>query len=413
MDSRTKSIIKITVTIAIVAFMAYSMLVGFRFAGYKIVPVKDAIKLGLDLRGGVSVLLEAKPKPNETITNEKMNGAVEVIRGRVDQLGVAETLVTRQGDTRILVELPGVEDSRSALNIIGKTASLQFIGPDGSVVITGKDVADAKAVFGPQNEPMVSLKLNSEGAKKFKEATTKFLHEQIAIKLDEQVISAPEVKDVIPNGEAVIQGMPNIEAAAELATLIRAGALPVDLEQRQVMTVGPTLGADSLNKSLKAAQLGVILVFLFMIAYYRIPGLIASFSLIVYIMLVLLIFVFIGATLTLPGIAGFILSVGMAVDANVLIFERFKEEFRNGKTLRAAMNSGFHRALTTILDSNITTIIAAVVLLYLGSGPVKGFAVTLIIGILTSMFTAIVVTRMLLMNIINLKLFTSKKLYGV
>jgi preprotein translocase subunit SecD len=412
MDLKTKSILKIAAVIALAAFLAYSLLVGFQVAGYKVVPIKDAIKLGLDLRGGVSVLLEAKPKPGETVTNEKMNGAVEVIRGRVDQLGVAEPLIARQGDTRIRVELPGVKDSQRALEIIGKTASLQFIGPDGKVILTGDNVRDAKAVYGNRNEPMVSLKLDSEGAKKFADATKKYLNQQIAIKLDQQVISAPFVRDVITGGEAVIEGLPNIDKAGELATLIRAGALPVDLEQRQVMTVGPTLGADSLNKSIKAGEIGVILVLLFMLFYYRLPGLIADFALLIYVMLVLLIFVAIGATLTLPGIAGFILSIGMAVDANVLIFERLKEELKNGKTLRAAMDAGFHRAMTTILDSNITTIIAAVVLLYLGSGPIKGFAVTLIIGILTSMFTAILVTRVLLKNLINTGLFTNKKLFG-
>ncbi|WP_422444036.1 protein translocase subunit SecD [Thermoanaerobacterium sp. DL9XJH110] len=412
MDLKTKSILKIAAVIALAAFLAYSLLVGFQVAGYKVVPIKDAIKLGLDLRGGVSVLLEAKPKPGETVTSEKMNGAVEVIRGRVDQLGVAEPLIARQGDTRIRVELPGVKDSQRALEIIGKTASLQFIGPDGRVILTGDNVRDAKAVYGNRNEPMVSLKLDSEGAKKFADATKKYLNQQIAIKLDQQVISAPFVRDVITGGEAVIEGLPNIDKAGELATLIRAGALPVDLEQRQVMTVGPTLGADSLNKSIKAGEIGVIVVLLFMLFYYRLPGLIADFALLIYVMLVLLIFVAIGATLTLPGIAGFILSIGMAVDANVLIFERLKEELRNGKTLRAAVDAGFHRAMTTILDSNITTIIAAVVLLYFGSGPIKGFAVTLIIGILTSMFTAIVVTRVLLKNLINTGLFTNKKLFG-
>jgi preprotein translocase subunit SecD len=176
--------------------------------------------------------------------------------------------------------------------------------------------------------------------------------------------------------------------------------------------VGPTLGADSIDKSLKAGIIGVVLVLLFMLLYYRIPGLIADFALLVYILLVLTIFAGLGATLTLPGIAGFILSIGMAVDANVLIFERFKEELRNGKSLRAATNAGFHRALTTIIDSNITTIIAAVVLLYFGTGPVKGFAVTLIIGIAASMFAAITVTRVLLLNLINTRLFTNKKLFG-
>lgn len=411
MSSSQKSTIKVVIMIVILLLLSFTALNGFEIAGYRVLPIKSAINLGLDLQGGVSVLLEAKPKAGEKVTDEKMNGAVEVIRGRVDQLGVAEPLITRQGKTRILVELPGIDDSQRALELIGKTASLQFIGPDGKVILTGNNVRDAKAVYGGQNEPLVSLKFDSDGAKKFEKATREFLGKQIAIKLDEQIISAPTVQDVIPNGEAVITNLPDIEKAGELATLIRAGALPVDLEQRQIMSLGPTLGTDSLTKSVKAGILGMALIILYMIIYYRVPGLVAGFSLIIYVILVLLAFVAIGATLTLPGIAGFILSIGMAVDANVLIFERLKEELENGKTLRAAIDSGFHRAITTILDSNITTIIAAVVLLYLGTGPVRGFAVTLIIGILVSFLTAVFITRILLVNLVNAKIFTNKKFF--
>ncbi len=411
MSSSQKSTIKVVIMIVILLLLSFTALNGFEFAGYKVLPIKSAINLGLDLQGGVSVLLEAKPKTGEKVTDEKMNGAVEVIRGRVDQLGVAEPLITRQGKTRILVELPGVDDSQRALELIGKTASLQFIGPDEKVILTGNNVRDAKAVYGGQNEPLVSLKFDSDGAKKFEKATREFLGKQIAIKLDEQIISAPNVQDVIPDGEAVITNLPDIEKAGELATLIRAGALPVDLEQRQIMSLGPTLGTDSLTKSVKAGLLGMTLIILYMIVYYRVSGLVAGFSLIIYVMLVLLAFISIGATLTLPGIAGFILSVGMAVDANVLIFERLKEELENGKTLKAAIDSGFHRAITTILDSNITTIIAAVVLLYLGTGPVRGFAVTLIIGILVSFLTAVFITRILLVNLVNAKIFTNKKFF--
>ncbi|HQA60233.1 MAG TPA: protein translocase subunit SecD [Tepidanaerobacteraceae bacterium] len=412
MTSRIKSLAIILAIVVAAAVLAYSALSGIQIVGYRVIPIKEAIKLGLDLRGGISILLEAKPKAGEIITDEKMAGAERVIRGRVDQLGVSEPMIVRQGDRRILVELPGVKDVQRAQELIGKTASLQFISPQNEVILTGDNVVDAKAVYGEQNEPMVSLKLDSEGAKKFAEATKTYLEQHIAIMLDEQIISAPIVKSVITNGEAVISNVPSIEYAAELAALIRAGALPVDLEQRQVLMVGPTLGADSIDKSLKAGIIGVVLVLLFMLLYYRIPGLIADFALLVYILLVLTIFAGLGATLTLPGIAGFILSIGMAVDANVLIFERFKEELRNGKSLRAATNAGFHRALTTIIDSNITTIIAAVVLLYFGTGPVKGFAVTLIIGIAASMFAAITVTRVLLLNLINTRLFTNKKLFG-
>ncbi|MGB9813077.1 MAG: protein translocase subunit SecD [Thermovenabulum sp.] len=412
MGFRTKSLLKIALIFILAAFLAFSLLYGIKIGPYKQEPLAKSIKLGLDLQGGVYVLLEAEPKPGQELTEEKMNSAVEVIRRRVDQLGVAEPLITRQGSNRIRVELPGVKDSQKALEIIGKTASLRFVGPDGTLILTGDNVRDARAIYGQANEPMVSLKLDDEGAKKFAEATKKYLNQPIAILLDEEIISAPVVRAVITNGEAVIEGLESIDKAAELAALIRGGALPVDLVQREVRTVGPTLGADSLAKSIAAGKIGVILVILFMILYYRIPGLVADIALMIYVMLVLTIFIAIGATLTLPGIAGFILSIGMAVDANVLIFERFKEELRNGKTLRSALDAGFNRAMLTILDSNITTIIAAVVLFYFGSGPIKGFAVTLIIGILTSMFTAIVVTRMLLSNIIASRLFVNKKLFS-
>lgn len=412
MNYRTKSLLKIALILILAAFLAYTLLYGIKIGPYKQAPLSKSIKLGLDLQGGVYVLLEAEPKPGQELNEEKMNSAVEVIRRRVDQLGVAEPLITRQGSTRIRVELPGVKDSQKALEIIGKTASLRFVGPDGTVILTGDNVRDARAIYGQANEPMVSLKLDDTGAKKFAEATKKYLEQPIAILLDEEVISAPVVKAVITNGEAVIEGLESIDRAAELAALIRGGALPVDLVQREVRTVGPTLGADSLAKSVAAGKIGVVLVVLFMILYYRLPGFIADIALMIYVMIVLTVFIAIGATLTLPGIAGFILSIGMAVDANVLIFERFKEELRNGKTLRSAIDAGFNRAMLTIFDSNITTIIAAVVLFYFGSGPIKGFAVTLIIGILTSMFTAIVVTRVLLSNIIASKLFVNKKLFS-
>ncbi|KXG78214.1 hypothetical protein AN618_06060 [Fervidicola ferrireducens] len=412
MNLRAKSLLKIAVILFIAFFLAYTLAFGVKIGPYQVLPLKKAIKLGLDLQGGIYVLLEAKPKPGQTISEEKMNAAREVIWKRVDQLGVAEPVVVRQGENRIRVELPGVKDSQKALEIIGKTASLEFIGPDQKVILTGDDVSDARALYDNLNNPVVSLKLNSQGTKKFAEATEKFLGKPIAIVLDGEVISAPVVKSVISNGEAVIEGLSSIDEAAQLAALIRGGALPIDLEQREVRSVGPTLGTDSLIKSLRAGIIGIILVMAFMLVYYRIPGLVADIALAFYIMLVLITFVALDATLTLPGIAGFILSVGMAVDANVLIFERFKEELRSGKTLRAALDAGFHRAFTTIIDSNLTTIIAGIVLFYFGTGPIKGFAVTLILGNIISLFTAIVVTRILLGNLINTRLITNKKFFS-
>lgn len=395
-----------------IAALGYVSINGLKIGEYKVIPVKEGINLGLDLQGGVYVLLEAQENEGQTVTNEKMMGAVEVIRGRVDELGVAEPIIARQGEKRIRVELPGVKDTEKALSIIGQTASLRFVGPDKSVVLTGNDVKDARAIYGPNNEPMVSLKLNPEGKDKFAEATEKFLGQRIAIYLDERIISAPVVKNVITAGEAVIEGLPNIDKAGELAMLIRAGALPVDLTIKEIRAVGPSLGADSLERSLNAGQIGLILVLLYMIAYYRLPGLVANFALILYIIIVLMIFVGLRATLTLPGVAGLILSIGMAVDANVIIFERIKEELKNGKTLRASIDSGFARAFRAILDANVTTLIAAGVLFYLGSGPIRGFAVTLSIGILVSMFTAIVVTKYMLKLLVNAKIATNIKLYG-
>jgi preprotein translocase subunit SecD len=408
----TKNILKLLIILTMIAALGYVSINGLKIGEYKVIPVKEGINLGLDLQGGVYVLLEAQENEGQTVTNEKMMGAVEVIRGRVDELGVAEPIIARQGEKRIRVELPGVKDTEKALSIIGQTASLRFVGPDKSVVLTGNDVKDARAIYGPNNEPMVSLKLNPEGKDKFAEATEKFLGQRIAIYLDERIISAPVVKNVITAGEAVIEGLPNIDKAGELAMLIRAGALPVDLTIKEIRAVGPSLGADSLERSLNAGQIGLILVLLYMIAYYRLPGLVANFALILYIIIVLMIFVGLRATLTLPGVAGLILSIGMAVDANVIIFERIKEELKNGKTLRASIDSGFARAFRAILDANVTTLIAAGVLFYLGSGPIRGFAVTLSIGILVSMFTAIVVTKYMLKLLVNAKIATNIKLYG-
>ncbi|MDK2835579.1 MAG: preprotein translocase subunit SecD [Thermosediminibacterales bacterium] len=407
-----KSLIKIFFVIVIVAAIAYSTIFGVKIGEYSVIPLKDAINLGLDLQGGVYILLEAEEKPGQKVTDEKMKGAVEVIRGRVDELGVAEPIIARQGDTRIRVELPGVKDTEKALSIIGQTASLRFIGPDGKVILTGNDVKDARAVYGNQNEPLVQLKLNPEGVKKFADATKKFLGQPISIFLDERMISSPVVRNVITTGEAVIEGLPSIDKAGELAMLIRAGALPVNLTKKEIRAVGPTLGKDSLDKSIKAAKYGIIIVLLFMLAYYRLPGLVADFALFVYVLLDLIVLASIGATLTLPGIAGLILSIGMAVDANIIIFERIKEELKLGKTLRAAIDAGFSRAFKTILDANITTLIAAAVLFYFGSGPIRGFGVTLSIGIIVSMFTAIVVTKFLLVQLVRSKIVVNTKYYG-
>lgn len=415
-----------TAVVLVIGLLAYILSFGANLGAYQVIPVRDAIKYGLDLRGGVYVVLEAKPQQGEAVSDDMISRAIATIRNRVDALGVSEPVIAKQGENRIRIELPDVTDSQGAIEIIGKTAQLKFLDPDGQVVLTGENVRNAEAVYQDTpagfREAVVSLELDSEGAKSFGEVTGAIMdiEEQpgyqperaISIVLDDEVISAPEVQAHITNGKAVINGMPDIEAAAELATLIEAGALPVDMEAVEIRTVGPTLGANSLEQSVKAGFIGILLVMVFMAIYYRIPGLVASLSLIVYITIVLLVLVSINAALTLPGIAGLLLSIGMAVDANVIIFERLREELRNGKSLRPAIDAGFKMAFRTILDSNVTTLIAAAVLFYLGAGPIQGFAVTLTIGILSSMFTAIVITRVLLKLVVSMNITRNTKLFG-
>ncbi|WP_372995765.1 protein translocase subunit SecD [Lutispora sp.] len=413
----SRSIAKFLAIVIIIGILSYVAVYGLDIGKYEIVPAKELIKLGLDLRGGAEVVLEAQDNPNDPITDEKMERAIATIRERIDSLGVTEPVITRQGTKRIRVGLPEIQDTQRALEVIGKTAQLKFVDEAGNTVITGNDIKDAKAVYGAQSdtgiqEPVVSLELTSEGAKKFALATSNNIGKIIAIYLDENVISAPQVGEPITDGRAQISGRMTMEEAADLAMLIRAGALPVELNTLQVTSVGPELGANSFEQSLSAGKIGILLVFLFMILYYRLPGLIADIALVLYICIMMFALAALKATLTLPGIAGIILSVGMAVDANVIIFERLKEELMIGKSLRAAIDSGFRRAFLTIIDSNITTLIAAVVLFYFGSGPIKGFAVTLSIGILASMFTAIIVTKQLMKCISGIKALSNKKLYG-
>lgn len=414
----SKNMVKFIAVVLLIGIIAYITSFGISVGKYEVLPVRKLIKLGLDLRGGADVVLEAQGTPEDPVTDEKMERAVATIRERIDSLGVTEPVITRQGGKRIRVGLPEISDTQRALEIIGKTAQLKFIDESENVIITGNDIKEAKAVYSTDPDtkmqtPVVSLELKAEGAKKFATATAENVGKIIAILLDESIISAPVVNEAITEGKCQISGRMTIEEAGDLAMLIRAGALPVELKTLQVTSVGPELGANSFEKSLTAGQIGILLVFLFMIIYYRVPGFIASIALVLYICIVLLTLAALKATLTLPGIAGLILSIGMAVDANVIIFERIKEELKMGKTIRAATDSGFRRAFLAILDSNITTLIAAIVLFYLGAGPIKGFAVTLSIGILASMFTAIVVTRFLMRAFEGTNILKDKKFYGV
>lgn len=410
-----------------VATLVATILVVVIAAGILFPIYADHAVLGLDLQGGVMVRLEAPEGTEKT----EMEAAQSVIENRINALGVAEPEVRLEGTNRISVELPGVDDAEEAVRVIGTTAKLQFVRYDtGEVILEGSDLQKATAYMNQEATSAsemygVSLEFNSEGSKAFANATSDLINQYgsgdsnreskiIAIILDDQIISAPSVQSAITNGKAQISGsFTSYEEANSLAMMLQGGALPVDLTVVEKQTTGPQLGADSIQKSITAAIVGVVALVIFMVALYRIPGLIAAFALLMYAIIVIGVNVAIKATITLPVIAAFLLSVGMAVDANVIIFERLKEELRAGKTLRVAVESGFKKAFATIFDSNITTLLAAVILIGFGSGSVRGFAITLTIGILASMFTAITFTRFMLTNLVSSNLIRNTKFYGM
>lgn len=400
MKAKGRSTILFILTLVVIVSFAFAGAKGFEIAGWEFKSFGKAITKGLDLQGGVSVLMEIQ---DENVTNEDLEKTRQLIDLRVNKLGVAETSVTAEGDRRIRVEIPGEYDSKDLVDSLSKTGNLTFKDSEGNEVLNGKDVEEAGVMMDNNSgKPVVSLKLNAEGTKKFADATEKNLYKTISISMDEEVISSPIVNSVITDGNAVIEGTGSVEEAKNLAGLINAGALPVTVKAISIENVGAQLGAEALPNAVKAGLIGIGIIFVFMIAYYRVPGALASIALTLYVTLVLLVFVEADVALTLPGIAAFLLTVGMAVDANVLIFERVREELKNGMSVKAAVDKGFHNALSSILDSNITTVIAALVLYFMGTGPVKGFAVTLMIGIAVSMFTAIVVTKTLMKWAVNM-----------
>jgi preprotein translocase subunit SecD len=381
------SAIKLLAVILVIAAAIY----------FSINPIKNEAKLGLDLQGGAHVVLQAVPDEGKKITKDDMLKLTAIMRQRVDEFGVSEPIIQPEGDDRLIVELAGVDNPDEAIELLGRTAKLEFQDPNGQVIVSGADLKDAKAYIEPTSgKAEISLEFNPEGAKKFGAATARLVGQPIAIILDGQVIQAPSVNEPIMNGQARITGEFTFEEASQNAALLRGGALPVNVEIMEKRTVGPTLGRDSLDKSYQAATYGIIAILIFMIGYYRLPGLLANLALALFMLLELWVLNLLNVTLTLPGIAGILLSIGMAVDANVIIFERIKEELRAGKSLNAGIDSGFKRGFVAIFDANVTTLIACAVLFYFGTGSIKGFAVTLSIGILASMVTAIAFTRMIL-----------------
>ncbi len=408
-----------------------------------------SLKLGLDLRGGTHLLLEVdSSKLDEKVSmKDAVERAVEVMRNRIDEFGVAEPLITRQGDKWIVIQLPGIKDPARAKELIGKTALLEFclvensenlpaisqkmrendltpaqamqdpeiskLIPEGCFIAEGKEdgnyyilkqasltgayLVNAKVELttGQFGYPHVSLEFNKEGGKLFADITGANIDRNLAIVLDGIVQSAPVIRSRIPDGRAIIEGNFNSEDAKLLATVLRAGALPAPVKIIEERTVGPSLGDDSITKGFTASLIGVLFVIVFMVVYYGFSGIIADIALILNFLILAGIMSYFQFTLTLPGIAGIALTLAMAVDANVLILERIREEIAIGKTARVAVDAGYQKAFSAIFDSNLTTLIAAVFLFQFGTGPIKGFAVTLTIGLLISMFTAIVVTKLI------------------
>lgn len=412
---KSTSIALLILVLVFTAAWTATAFVDIPLGRYDHIPFSDdrAISKGLDLNGGVYAVYQAV-NPDEEDLADKIQGTISIMRQRLDNAGYTEATITQQGTTQIRVEIPSVSDPDEVLSIIGKPAKLEFTDPDGNIIIDGSNVVSAEAGTLESMESVVYFTLNDDGAKKFSEATARLAATKstISIMLDGKEISSPIVNTHIGGGQGYIEGNFTAESAKQLAMLIQSGALPLDIEQIEVRTISATLGVDALSSGIMAAAVGVGLVLLFMLLYYRLPGLVADVSLVLYIMLVLTCVAEFGVQLTLPGIAGIILGVGMAVDANVVIYERIKEELRAGKTIRSAVDAGFHKAATAIADANITTIIASVVLMALGTGPVKGFAYTLFIGIVASMFTALVITRFLLKILVSLNIGTPWA-YGV
>ena len=359
------------------------------------------IRQGLDLQGGTHIVMQAEDTDQNKVTPEAITQVINIMQKRVNEMGLTEPIIQREGSNRIIIELPGEKDPQKAIDTIGKTAVLQFKDEEGNVRLTGEDLKDAKEQLGQNKQPLVSLKFSDEGGKKFADLTAANVGRHIGIYLDGEMLTNPVVNEAITGGAAVITGQRTLEEAKDLAILLRSGALPVKMSVLEVRTVGPSLGQDSKDKSIVAFTIGLSLVVLFMLAVYRISGFVADTALLVNVLILLGVLYLLHATLTLPSIAGVILSIGMAVDANVLIFERFKEEIQEGKILRLAVQAGFKRAFVTIFDANMTVIITSAILFFLGSATVKGFALTLGLGVAVSMFTAITVSRTLLMLLID------------
>lgn len=370
------------------------------------------ITKGLDLQGGFEVLYQAAP--NQKVDTDILNQTGSAIRNRIDILGVTEPDITVEPPNRIRVQIAGVKDQKKARDIIGKPAQLTFRDPTGKIVLLkGTDLkpGSAKVGYDQSNQPLVDIQLTD--AKKFEAITRKYIGQPMPIYLDENQLSAPTIVQAIPGGRAQISGQESVEAAQDLASLLNAGALPIKLTEVQSYAVDASLGEEALRDSLKAGAYAVLAIFIFVIGYYRLPGFVAVITLIAYGYLVLLTFDALNMTLTLPGLAAFILGIGIAVDANIIMNERIREELRHGKSIRASVKTGSRRSFLTIIDAHVTTIVASLLLFYFGTAAVKGFSVSLIAGIIVSMITAVALSRIMVNLLVQSNLMNKPSWFNV
>lgn len=397
--SKTKSIVILTVLAILIAFFGAASFVSFEIPNstkdYK--SIFGTIGKGIDLEGGYYAVLT--PKSGETASSEDIDAVIETLRSRLDENGYTEATITRQ-DNGLRVEIPAIDNPDEVMELIGDQGELQFRDSKGNVKVRGEHVKEARSGYDENGDPTVYLEFTSEGATLFASATKAIaakedgVENKLSIYLGDRLISSPTVSAEIPNGQATITGIDSIDTAKTIASVIKSGSLKIDFQISESRQISATLGDNVLNGAMLAAGIGLIAIFILMIVFYGGMGIAASLALMIYVILyVAILAIFPGVQLTFPGIAGIILSIGMAVDANVVIFERIKDEYRNGKRVKAAVDAGFKRAVITVLDSNVTIIIASVVLWIFCSGSIKGFAITLGIGVLVSLFTAIFVTR--------------------
>lgn len=371
------------------------------------------LHLGLDLKGGFEILYEAEPtEPGKVISHDSLVQTAKSLEKRANTSGVAEPEVTTEGSNRIRARLAGVENQEEVRQLLKKPAELTFRGPDGTKELVGSDFVEggAEIGFGQTNQPEIHIKIKE--ADKFKQVTEKLLGKPLAIYLDEEELSAPIIQSVLTDS-ATISGNYTYEEAKKIKDTINLGALPLKLTEKYTQSVGASLGEQSLNQTVKAAIIGSVLILIFMILFYRIPGLVASVTLITYTWAVLLVFNLMNATITLPGIAALVLGIGMAVDANIIMYERIKEEIRSGKSLLSSLKAGSKHSFRTIMDANITNLIAGVVLYYIGNGAIRGFALTMMVSIVISILTNVFLSRLLIHLLIRSNIFKKPSYYGV